>query len=537
MNVLIVDDEQHVRDAIKLLVDWDSLGINTVLEAENGQAAIEIVEQYKPEIIMTDMMMPIKNGVDLLAWLQNYSPCSKKIVISGHDDFELVRNTIKFGGMDYLLKPIDPDQLNEALARAKDCWEKEELSRHELCKQNIQINQSKPVYWDKVLSNMVSEPNYYSSIQDDLRSEFGITEEMKQCQIVILSIDTMERVVLNKFANHRVLLFFSLTNICNEFLRKKNIGFAFRYWSSDHEIILLCWQGFDKLNALLGEINEGIYTALHGRFDFGIGTVQLFPKGIQQSYREAQNALKQRNMLKKTTWLHGYEAKDSPLPINLHLTDYSEKFRLAVWSSNADEIQAAVEEWIRAVKQIPVISIEQLDLWWHEYTVLRSKWLRSFSPDNSELEPTSEKDRFFTVLMDDHGRFSIELWQKELEENLLALANLITKQFHREKNVIYDVIQYIENRYQQEITLQDIANQFFLSREYISRKFKQVTGENLSDYLVRIRIEKAKLLLLNPNLKISQIALMVGYADEKYFSKVFKKMAEQSPNQYRKENK
>ncbi|MGM0883487.1 MAG: response regulator [Bacillota bacterium] len=534
MNVLIVDDEQHVRDAIKLLVDWDSFGIHNVWEAENGQAAIDMFKQYKPEIIMTDMMMPVKNGVDLLEWLQLHSPYSKKIVISGHDDFALVRNTIKFGGMDYLLKPIDPVQLNETLAKAKESWETEELARQQIRKRNIQVNQLKPVYWDKLLSNMISEPNCYSSIQDDLRSEFGITKEMKHCHIAILSIDTMERVVMNKFRNHRVLLFFSLANICNEFLRKKNTGFAFRYWNSDSEIILLCWQGFDKLNLLLAQINEGIYAALRGRFDFGIGTMQLFPNGIQQSYREAQTALKQRNMLEKTTWLHGFEAKDSPLPITLHLTDYSEKFRLAVLSSNADEIHGAVEEWILAVKQLTVITIEQLDLWRHEYTVLRSKWLKSLSPDNYERELTSEKDRFFTVLMDEHGRLSIELWQKELEESLIQLSNLITKQQHREKNVIYDVIQYIENRYQQEITLQDIANQFFLSREYISRKFKQVTGENLSDYLVRIRIEKAKLLLLNPNLKISQIAQMVGYADEKYFSKVFKKMAGQSPNQFRK---
>ncbi|GAF09490.1 two-component response regulator YesN [Paenibacillus pini JCM 16418] len=112
---------------------------------------------------------------------------------------------------------------------------------------------------------------------------------------------------------------------------------------------------------------------------------------------------------------------------------------------------------------------------------------------------------------------------------------MLTQQHTRENHIIHDIAHYLERHYAEDISLQDMATRFFFSREYISRRFKQEFSVNISDFLARIRIEKAKLLLLNPQLRISQIAEMVGYPDEKYFSKVFKKQEGRTPNEYRKE--
>jgi two-component system response regulator YesN len=94
MKALLVDDEKHVRDAVRLLVDWKRYGVEMILEAPNGQAAIELINLEKPEIIVTDMMMPQMNGVELLEWIHTHTPTSKTIVISGHDDFSLLRHTV-----------------------------------------------------------------------------------------------------------------------------------------------------------------------------------------------------------------------------------------------------------------------------------------------------------------------------------------------------------------------------------------------------------------------------------------------------------
>lgn len=104
MKVLIADDEKHVRDAIKMLADWDGHGVTGILEASDGQAAVELIAEESPQIVMTDMRMPRMDGTKLLEWIKDNRPDVKTIVISGYDDFELVRHTIRSGGLDYILK-------------------------------------------------------------------------------------------------------------------------------------------------------------------------------------------------------------------------------------------------------------------------------------------------------------------------------------------------------------------------------------------------------------------------------------------------
>lgn len=122
MKTLIVDDEQHGRAAIRLLVDWQAHGITKVLEAEDGEYAIQLIREEAPQIVITDMRMPGYDGTRLMDWLQAHAPQTKVIVVSGHDDFPLVRHTIRCGGTDYILKPVEQDEINEALTKAVAAW-------------------------------------------------------------------------------------------------------------------------------------------------------------------------------------------------------------------------------------------------------------------------------------------------------------------------------------------------------------------------------------------------------------------------------
>ena len=144
---------------------------------------------------------------------------------------------------------------------------------------------------------------------------------------------------------------------------------------------------------------------------------------------------------------------------------------------------------------------------------------------------------FFIVPLDQDGCLSLQQWGEELEQGLLRLSQLWVEHKRQDEHIIFEIVKYVDSHYADDLTLQNIAERFFLSREYISRKFKQQFQENLSDYIERIRMDKAKLLLMNPQYRIVQIADLVGYKDEKYFSKVFKKQEGISPNEYRKQRK
>ncbi len=129
MKAIIIDDEKHVRDGLQLLADWKGNGIDTVYEAEDGDEAIRLIKEHRPEIIFTDMQMPKRDGISLLKWIAESELASITIVVSGYDDYTFMRNAIFYKSFDYILKPIDPDLLNETLERAVKKWKEEALTR------------------------------------------------------------------------------------------------------------------------------------------------------------------------------------------------------------------------------------------------------------------------------------------------------------------------------------------------------------------------------------------------------------------------
>ncbi len=187
MIAMIVDDEKHVRDAIKLLVPWTTFGIDTVLEAQDGAEAVEMLRQHRPQLVFTDMMMPLMNGMELMAWLSEHLPSAKTIVISGHDEFDLVRHAIKHGGVDYILKPIDAEQLVETTQKTVALIRKEQDERRQQQSLNMEMNQIKPVYWDTIWSNLVSEPKTYEKHAKEIAEEYGLSPDVTSCRLAVLS--------------------------------------------------------------------------------------------------------------------------------------------------------------------------------------------------------------------------------------------------------------------------------------------------------------------------------------------------------------
>ncbi|KAF0815673.1 MULTISPECIES: response regulator transcription factor [unclassified Cytobacillus] len=140
MKAIIVDDEQHVREGLMLLGEWSRFGIDTIMEAADGNEAIKLIKEHRPEIIFTDMSMPKRDGISLLKWIHSSDLSSKTIVVSGYDDFDYMRNAICYKSFDYILKPIDPDILNEILERAINEWNQQNTSLECTQEQNRELN-------------------------------------------------------------------------------------------------------------------------------------------------------------------------------------------------------------------------------------------------------------------------------------------------------------------------------------------------------------------------------------------------------------
>ncbi|RCX20590.1 two-component system response regulator YesN [Fontibacillus phaseoli] len=537
MRALIVDDEARVRKAVRLLVDWQEHDIEEIEEAGSGREAIKVIKNFKPAIVIMDMMMSSGHGMELMAWVSEHAPSLKFIVISGHNDFEFVRSAVRHGGIDYILKPIEPEAINAAVAKAVGQWQSEERERREQQQKSIRLNEFRPVYGEKLLSSLIDDPGSAESAMRRLHAEGVIPETADQGRLLLVQIDSGDAALLQRFGNDSELLHFSLINICNEFLLPEGMGVAFKYWGAPMEIVILMWKQYDRAPELIARVNDGLFHTLQRRVHAGLGSVGQLPQSLPAQYAEADHAMRRRNLLQPDQYVHS--AKSGPQDMGkgpvLSFSNVQEEWKTAIQSGDQGQIASAARHWIDALCRSGYVSSEMLQSWKSDILSFRLALLRETLGQDAG-SPASELEQ------DDSGQtsprtnsyaFSPSAWREWAELVMTRLAGEISRRRSRENRLIGEIITYIDHHYRSELSLQDIASHFYVSREYVSRKFKQEFGINFSDYLTNYRIDKAKVLMLNPDLKVQQIAEMVGFNDVKYFSKVFKKQEGMTPREYR----
>ncbi|RXT03749.1 helix-turn-helix domain-containing protein [Ammoniphilus sp. CFH 90114] len=525
MKVLIVDDEKHVREAIKLLVPWEEYDITSILEAQNVEAAKELIQKENPEILFLDMMIAGETGSELLQWTYEQSMGCKVIIVSGFNDFHFVRNAMRYNGVDYILKPIDEQQIIQALEKAIEQWKDDEFRRQEHQSKNKRMDQIEPLYWDKVLSDFIQEPVKHLSMIQELNPSLDHTA--CRVQISLLSLQMIHSEIYKSMLSNKDLLYVSISKVCNGYLNRYGCGYAFRNWAVENEVVLLVWDQFDRMKFLLEEINQAIYHEVGSRFFFAMGSVQSTLSGVDLSYQKARKVLKEKINLKKPGGFIFEESQASLAESDtLYLNQYEEKLLFAMKNKDAHILTSVTERLTNEVRSLPSITLSHIDIWQNELEILKLKHFKRYALNQVDLKMSYLK-------MNDKGELLMEDWLGELRKSLLNLHQTISHSSKERLNVIGEIAKYIDKHYHEDLTLQCIAEQFYLSREHISRKFKLEFGSNLFDYLISVRIEKAKALLTDPGLRVSDISKMVGYEDEKYFSKVFKKVTGYSPSQYR----
>ncbi|MEH7348161.1 response regulator [Gottfriedia acidiceleris] len=516
MKVLLIDDEKHVREGVKLLADWDAIGVTEILEAENGAIAQDIIIKERPTIIFTDLMMPELDGRGLLKWLHSENINCKVIVVTGYDDYHYMREAIQFGASDYLLKPIDPDILNETLVKVASDWNEKEKERIDALNDFRLLQEVLPVYRDKQLTNAIYGKEYNQNMLNQLGYEEGQT-----LHVSLLKLRNLETF---KDIWPEDLCFFSLLNIVNEVLQNQNGGIAFRNLQGTKEICLLYWG--EQVTDSIQHIAKILSTVVPFPFHFAISR-KISIDSIQSGYEEVVNVLQHVNILeKRDVPVYSYEDIKGYNPINL--VEIINLFEQMVEKQDIYIYDEVIQLFSKRIAQKNYLPFAQLLSLHQEFLIFLNHWINKLS-----LQSIQEVN--LELFWNAKGHFEIGDYvatQRERVQSIIQEKN----QTNQELNSIEAIANYIQLNYAEEISLQEFSEKFYLSREYISRKFKQIYGVNISDYIVSIRIEKAKELLKFPNLKIYEIAGKIGYQDDKYFRKVFKKIVGMTPNEYRNMN-
>lgn len=491
-KVMLADDENLILQGLENIIEWDELGLEIVNKASNGQEAIDMYKETPVDIVLTDINMPHVTGFELLKELKKINSDIKFIILSGYDDFSYAKKAIELGVENYILKPIDEEELEKTLINTvnKINLEREEgkssLGRHNLL---IKLIKGK-------LSNKELEEN-----KDAFYIDFNNLKLYSLCIINTKSrydseemIHNIVQVIKDNTANNFEIIYtldeeLILINVWDEYISKGKIK---EYYDKLKETIINI-HGIDVFLSV-GEPVENIYN-------------------ISQSFKEANN-------LKKYVLTLGYN-KCISLEHIKDITKNSVNFGPILDKLNKKIITKDVEGAEKIVQDI----VEDKNLTPSNIYDLSVKIL--FLIDKVIEEFKVEKQYSENSLGEEIIALCSENTREDIKILLCSEIREVVKLMHpttiKHSPVIQQIISYVNDNYYEEISLKTLAQKYHINTSYLGQIFTKEVGCSFSEYLNRTKNMKAKELILNTNMKINDIAKKVGYLDTSYFYRKFKK--------------
>lgn len=529
MKIMVIDDEPIVPKALRKLIPWEEYGFCWLPEAYNGQTGLELILKNKPDLILVDCRMPLMDGLELLSDINRKSLPIKSIILSGHDEFEYAQQAIKLGAADYLLKPPDIDLLLDTVLKVKEEWLEEKN-----LKQQFQDNL--PLIRYKFVQALMDGAVFNEDVLQEKIDYLNLNIISGSFYLMLLHIEEDPDFPKGYHYEDQQLMNFAILNIIEESLSKWPHKYS--YMDSQFGFIIIVNAGQDESSHLLQDLRlliHNIKITLHYGVNIGVSLLgESLSKDAKAAYIQAKNALQYKYYTgpNEVIFLDNLDWESSPVELdrshkNLSLPHYKDLLS-AFKVGNPDQLNAWLADYIQYLKDndFPVDLTKTLAI----------QGLMEASQILTELHPQLKKDELLTpskiasfLAVPTHAEM-----ENEFRHFLLNLLNITTELRKAGKNTqVQKAKQFIQEHYSKNITLDSIAKEVFLSPVYLSFLFKQVENMNLTDFLTHTRLEKAKELLRESSFKTYEISNQVGYHDEKYFSRLFKKKVGMTPTEYR----
>lgn len=487
-SIIVVDDEPTAINHLCTLIQKKCLAFYVVATAENGQEGLEKIKEYQPDIVLTDIKMPVMSGIEMVKELYERKVDTLPIIISGHQEFEYAQTAIKSGVVGYLLKPIRPKDLIEVLERIRmNLQNKEYIQRNRLVKGLIN---GEIIEENKVKRYFASE-TYYGAIirRNGLPRRFTTSDEREifspvEDMIFTYGRDEMEVLYLCPKEAVEQKAFQKLIE-----KKAKDIKYVADYMTS-----VIYYKSFSAFE--IGRVIKELYRSLDSYVV--IGKSQYLIVG-DKKIKESILPLKEERILEKVEFFLKKNSKDKVFP--------------------------AIKEWL---KEIESLSRTQLVL---EGSIRKILYLLQRYEQQHMITYQEE------VMLEDAFYYATTL-----EELIESLQDIVGKYLKVEKVVaekidtpefLEGVKAYIQANIAEEISLPFICKRFGVSQTYLSKIFRKYEETSFNNYLINLRIEKAKELLRDSEgIYIKDVAAMVGYKDQFYFSRIFRSIVGVCPSDY-----
>lgn len=528
-KVIIADDEPKVAQLVKNLIQWEDLGLEHVATAQDGIAALELIKEHRPDIVITDIRMPGYDGIQLIKYAKEIDPGIDFIIISGYQHFDYAHNAIKYGVKDYLLKPLNKNEINGALSKMIERYA--ERSRQEMHYQE-DIKRLK----NEFLQNIYTGSGAFTLKDADLEQmnrDYGLHFVEGCYRALIIKPDFEYRP--NSQETMRMLLWKiskivgqNLKDICSEILwllLEDRIFIIVNYRAENKKL-------FRKaLNNIIDECHlfRDIFKDL--AVTVSIGSVQTSLENIGQSTNEVKAALADRivlgsgKIIQYDPGLHGERAVEAVITFEkrrklLDLVEIFDEPKIRKWIEE-------IEEEILRLKNVSGQFI--LDVVNEILEIILFGLKNHANVGTIDKSPVNEFRE--ALVMQTSIRNVFDTMKKYME---IILRQIADERKNESNRPIKEAQKYINEHFASAVSLEEVSAFVGFNATYFSTLFKKETGMNFLEYVTIVRIKAAKQLLSDSRKSVLDISHEVGYSDFKHFTKQFKKVTGLTPSEYRK---
>ncbi|WP_113676032.1 response regulator transcription factor [Vallitalea guaymasensis] len=515
-KIMLVDDERNIRNGIKHLIDWDGLDCEVVSDCRNGKEALYYIEDNEVDIIVTDIKMPVIDGLELCKNIKENKYDVEVIILTAYSDFTFAQKAIKYNVVDFVIKNEFIEELPSAVEKAKEIINEK---RKESKKIQLSINDYNE-YRLHILTRLALSQNV--SIEDI--EKYNI-DKYNYC-ISACEINYYDE---EKENNSSIKMIKNFLNITMKDYDSEVVPIK------DNHIMIVILIDKNKevtLNKIVQHFNEILLMVEEFmRLDIKLGISQIINETseINNAYKKANEALSRITTKGNTLYIYDSEPMIDENVVNINIEQFTKEIcdiTLKGDKENAEiKIKDLGEELVKSNKSFEQCKMDILIIC---SSIIRNVVKYDISQDFNQIEK-----KLYKSINDAKTMFSLIDISKHIVD--IAISICTDKKDIRNK-LVTNVDNFIKINYKNNISLQDISNALFLNSSYLSRAYKKSTGITVTDAINMYRITKAKSLLKNSELKIYEIGLEVGFSDPAYFSHVFVKYNNQNPTEYRNSN-
>ena len=538
-RIILVDDEEEVRQSIIRKINWTEAGFKVVGDAENGEDALEKVEALEPDLILTDIRMPYMDGLTLAERVRQKYPSIKIVIFSGYDDFEYAKQAIKLNVTEYILKPVNVEELTAILKRIKANLDEEIEQKRNVNLLRENYIKSLPILREQFLNELVSYPMPETEVEDKLREYAIPLSGAKKWVAAAIDIEPEEirDGVLLPLHKEKDLIPISVMQLVEEKL-KNYCRCALATSARTAESVIAVIAAIDEENSqtglidVLGDVCKETRKILEVPITIGIGHGCQKLSDISSSYKAAVDALGYKAIVGSgsTIYINDVEPVSSG-KLQFDGKDEAELIS-AIKFGPREKIEAAVQTIIDKMSDAKV-HFRQCQAYMLSVSSSIVQMIQQYDLDMEQLlEEGSEREDTFAIIPRMQKREDFSQWLLSASLRMNQVMN--QERDNTMKQVIQKAKQYIMDNYQDpELSVEKICRHLHMSPAYFSTMFKKETGQAYIAYLTEVRLDKAVELLGKTDDKTYIIAAKVGYQEQNYFSYVFKKRFGISPTKFR----